>query len=68
MLSTRRLQAVAKLVVKAVSAEVLHAVVRHRGLKVLYMRTTDLSSSEPGLLARAILPCSTCRCWHYQQL
>ena len=29
----------------------LHAVVKHHGLKVLDMRTTDLASMEPGLLA-----------------
>ena len=54
MLESRRLEAVREITMYDVSEELLQAVVHHKGLKVLRLEDSDLSSLTPGLLAKVV--------------
>ena len=56
VLETRRMQLVRKLVVRGkMTTELLQAVIKHQGLTVLDMDTSDLSSVETDTLVRAVV-------------
>jgi len=54
ILDIERLKSMEKISVAAVSEELLLAIDRHQGLKVLDASACDFSSIEPGLLARVV--------------
>ena len=55
LLERRRMKTVRKIVVEMLSVELLEAVVRHQGLKVMKLEDMDQQTKvDPGLLARAV--------------
>jgi hypothetical protein len=64
VLASGRLLAVERLEVWAVSKELLQAVARHHGLRVLDMGGTNMSAVNPQLLARAALGPEVVNMWN----
>jgi len=64
VLDSRRLQAVRTLEVREVSEELLQAVVRHPGLKVMVVVMAYFSSVDPELLAQAVTQLEEVMLWY----